>query len=151
MIEVLLLEENSDDAEFIIHNLHEANPDVYVECVSETKDVLDFVFCTGKFASRTTQQAPKLLLLDITSSQEDGLALLRILKSYARTRLLPVVVLLDAPSNNILFKVANSCIIKTPNRAQLGRAIKIIGHYWLMVNSSVDNFDMQDEQLNAEP
>jgi two-component system, response regulator len=81
MSDVLLLEHASTDAAFIMNVLKQVQPDVQIERVQDSQTVLDFVFCTGAYASHPAQNAPKLILLDVTHSVASGLEILRILKS----------------------------------------------------------------------
>jgi two-component system, response regulator len=146
MQEVLLLEHNPIDAETIISVMKQVNPSIHVEWVRTSRAALDFVFSTGTYAARTQDQAPRLILLDVTFSRTEGLDLLNILKSYARTRVLPVVILTDTPNHTAFFAQANSCIVKTSSATdseEYCRALELIGRYWLTMNKSVERLDDQ--------
>src|SRR5688572_27561638 len=103
MSEVLLLEHNPMEAEIIIDVLQQVNPDVHVEWVCNTRAALDFVFCTGSYACRNSDRPLKLILLDVTFSDIQGIELLGIMKSYAHTRILPIVVLTASRNHSTLF------------------------------------------------
>jgi two-component system response regulator len=152
MLEVLLLEHNPMDADLISNTLKHINPNVRVEWVHTPQAALDFVFCTGAYSTRTPEQAPKLILLDVTVSETQVVDLLKILKAYARTRVLPVVVLTETANNTAFFAEANSCIVKTINTEDYRCAIEIVGHYWLTMNKSIDKLidnSTQDGQIRA--
>jgi two-component system, response regulator len=139
MREVLLLEHNPIDARLIINALQQISIDICVEWVCSTRAALDYVSCTGTYASRSSDQSLKLILLDVAPSDMECIELLSMLKNYAETRILPIVVLVATRSHVPMFKQANSCIVKAADSDQLHDTVERLGRYWLTVNKSMDD------------
>src|SRR5690348_11683149 len=139
MREVLLLEHNPVDARLIINALQQISIDVCVEWVCSTRAALDYVSCTGTYASRNSEQSLRLILLDVAPTDIESMELLNMLKCYAETRILPIVVLVATRSHVPLFKQANSCIVKSSDPDQLQHTVEHLGRYWLTVNKSMDD------------
>jgi two-component system, response regulator len=137
-IEVLLVESNQSDAELGVRALKQTSPDIQVQVVNDGADALDFLFNTGEFAHRHPAQIPDLILLNLKVPVINGLEVIRILKAYARTRMIPVVVLTKSCEDREVREAyqlgANSCIRKAQSEEQFMKAIEHVGFYWLMLN-----------------
>lgn len=138
-VEVLLVEDNMSDAELTIRELkkhHMANNLVHV---INGEEALDFVFATGRFQElRVSKINPKLILLDIQMPKVNGLEVLERIKSDAKTKTIPVVILTSSKEHPDIEKCynlgANSYIVKPVNFENFSEAIKNLGFYWLLVN-----------------
>jgi CheY-like chemotaxis protein len=93
MVDILLVEDNDNDALLVIQALKRANLTNRIFVVRDGVAALDFLFCTGEFAYRRTNDQPQVILLDLNLPKIDGLEVLRRVKADARTRTIPVVVL----------------------------------------------------------
>jgi two-component system, response regulator len=134
MNEVLLVEQNAEHAQFISQIVKQAHPGAYVEVVTDGREALDFLMGTGNYSHRAGCPLPKLVLLDMNISQIKGREVLQILRAYARTRTLPVVVFTDEPNNEDLIAGANSCIVKSSNTDEFAQSLELTAKYWLMVH-----------------
>jgi two-component system response regulator len=138
-VEVLLVEDNMSDAELTIRELkkhHMANNLVHV---INGEEALDFVFATGRFQElRVSKINPKLILLDIQMPKVNGMEVLERIKSDAKTKTIPVVILTSSKEHPDIEKCynlgANSYIVKPVNFENFSEAIKNLGFYWLLVN-----------------
>src|ERR1700721_1552062 len=92
-IEILLVEDNHDDAEMTIRALTKSKIINNIVHLGDGAQALDFLFGTGKYAGRDTMQLPKLILLDLKMPKVDGMELLQKIKADGRTKKIPVVVL----------------------------------------------------------
>jgi len=90
---ILLIEDNPDDAELIRLSLQETHMLHQVVVVHDGAAALDYLFATGPYADRDPGALPALILLDLKLPKIDGLEVLRRLRAYSRTKLLPVVIL----------------------------------------------------------
>jgi CheY-like chemotaxis protein/DNA-binding XRE family transcriptional regulator len=93
MVDILLVEDNDNDALLAIQALKRAHLTNRIFVVRDGAAALDFLFCTGEFAYRRTNDHPQVILLDLNLPRIDGLEVLRRIKVDARTRHIPVVVL----------------------------------------------------------
>jgi two-component system, response regulator len=138
-VEVLLVEDNINDAELTLRELrkhHLANACYHVK---DGEEALDFIFGTGKFESiRALTAPPKLILLDIQMPKVNGMEVLEKIKTDPRTKSTPVVMLTSSkehPDIQKCYKLgANSYIVKPVNFESFTHAIKNIGFYWLLLN-----------------
>src|SRR5690242_16287212 len=99
MLELLLIETSEADAEIVIQALSRVNPDIHVEVAHDGREALDYLFGTGKYGQRDLQIQPDLILLNLHLPPLpgfSGLDVLRVVKSYARTRTIPVVILSES-------------------------------------------------------
>jgi two-component system response regulator len=138
-IEVLLVEDNLDDAELTTRELiknHLANNLFHVK---DGAEALDFVFAKGKYVGiRDIRNPPKIILLDIQMPKINGIEVLREIKSNELTKATPVIMLTSSkedPDIQKCYKLgANSYIVKPVNFEGFTKAIKNLGFYWLLLN-----------------
>ncbi len=137
-IEILLVEDNSEDIELALHALRQERLANAVHVARDGEEALDFLFCQGEFSGRRSDDAPRLVLLDLKLPKVDGLEVLRQLKSNPRTRSIPVVILTSSKEERDLAQSycngANSYIQKPVDFDQFRDTIKKAGFYWLLIN-----------------
>ena len=137
-IEVLLVEDNPDDAELALHALRRENFCNQIQVVRDGVEALDFVFCRNAYAHRRFEEPPKVVLLDLKLPKVDGLEVLRAMKADPRTKTIPVVVLTSSKEEKDLIESyhlgANSYIQKPVDIDQFRETVKQLGLYWLLVN-----------------
>jgi two-component system, response regulator len=56
-VEILLVEDNSSDAELALHALRKSKLANQIHLVRDGEEALDFLFCRGAFSSRTFDHA----------------------------------------------------------------------------------------------
>ena len=138
-VEILLVEDNPSDAELAIHALRKSKLANQIQVVRDGKEALDFLFCRGAFSGRRFETAPQLVLLDLKLPKVDGLQVLQAVKSDARTKAIPIVVLTSSIEERDLvmsYKLgANSYIQKPVNFGEFQDVVCQLGMYWLLVNN----------------
>jgi two-component system response regulator len=138
VVDVLLVEDNPDDAEFTLRALRKANVALNVAHVDNGVVALDFMFATGNYASRAGAALPRVVLLDLKIPRVDGHEVLRRIKGDMRTRLQPVVVLTSSRENRDIEESyavgANSYIVKPVEYAELINTLGALVRYWLQLN-----------------
>lgn len=81
---------------------------------------------------------PLIILLDLKLPKVDGLTILREIKSNARFRMLPVIVLTSSNLHNDIQTAyalgANSYILKAIDFDDFSKAIAMIQRYWCSLN-----------------
>jgi two-component system response regulator len=138
-VEVLLVEDNINDAELTIRELkkhHFANNLFHVK---DGEEALDFIFAAGKYAGiRNVNNSPKVVLLDIQMPKVNGIEVLQKIKSDERTKTTPVVILTSSKEDPDIQKCyalgANSYMVKPVNFERFAEAIRNLGFYWLLLN-----------------
>jgi two-component system, response regulator len=138
-VELLLVEDNINDAELTIRELkryHLANNLFHVK---DGEEALEFLFATGKYAgTRNINHTPKVVLLDIQMPKINGIEVLQQIKTDPRTKSTPVVILTSSKEDPDIQKCyglgANSYIVKPVNFERFAEAIKNFGFFWLLLN-----------------
>ena len=137
-LEILLVEDNPNDAELTLRALKKRNLANNLVHVEDGQAALDFLFGTGAHAGRDVQQQPKVVLLDLKLPKLDGIEVLRRLRADERTKLLPVVMLTSSREDRDVIETyklgANSYIVKPVEFENFSEAVSTLGMYWLLLN-----------------
>jgi two-component system, response regulator len=143
-IEILLVEDNMDDAEMTIRALkkvHLTNKLVHLENGGEA---LDFLFAKGKFENRELTNKLKVIFLDIKMPGIDGIEVLRRIKSNETTRNIPVVVMTSSGEDKDIIESynlgVNSYVVKPVHFENFAKAVSELGFYWLLTNKTPGSF-----------
>jgi two-component system, response regulator len=137
-VEILLVEDNADDAEMAVHALRKKNLANKLIHLQDGEEALDFLFGTGKFAGRDVTLRPRLILLDLKMPKVDGMQVLAKVKSNDATKKIPVVILTSSKEDPDLSKCyelgANSYIVKPVEFDSFNNAVTELGMYWMLLN-----------------
>ena len=135
---ILLVEDNPDDQKLTLRAMKLTQIPSEVIIASSRTEALDYLFRTGQHAGRGLGAMPAIILLDLKLGHESGLDLLRELRSDARTRLIPVVILTSSREEEDRLSGyelgANSYVRKPVDFNQFSETMRALGLYWLLVN-----------------
>jgi CheY-like chemotaxis protein/predicted XRE-type DNA-binding protein len=92
LVDILLVEDNSDDVELTLHAFKQARFANCVHVAGDGQEALDYLFCGGEHAARPAGR-PQIVLLDLYLPKISGLEVLRRIKADERTSRIPVVIL----------------------------------------------------------
>jgi len=138
VVEILIIEDNPNDAEMALRALKKNNLANNVLVLSDGEMALDFIFAKGKFAGRKEAPRPKIILLDLKLPKVDGLEVLKEIKSHAETKIIPVIVLTSSREESDLITSyrlgVNSYIVKPVDFDKFVDAVRDLGLYWLLLN-----------------
>jgi CheY-like chemotaxis protein len=142
-VEIVLVEDNPNDAELAMRALkanHLANKLIWLQ---DGVEALDFIFAQGRYSDRSLEDIPKVVLLDLKLPRVDGLEVLEKVKSDARTKSIPIVVLTSsAEERDIITSYnlgVNSYILKPVDFDKFVDAAKEVGLYWVLLNKPQQN------------
>lgn len=137
-IEILLVEDNPNDAELAIRVLKEHNLANNLVWAKDGAEALDFIFATGAYTGRSPDNHPKLILLDLRLPKVDGLEVLQKIKADERTKIIPVVVMTSSTEDRDVvesYKLGvNSFISKPVSFDEFIKMVSEVGLYWLLLN-----------------
>jgi two-component system, response regulator len=135
---ILLVEDNLDDQLLMRRALERNRIKNEVVVVRDGVEALDFLFATGPYQGRPTDELPQVVILDLKLPRVDGLEVLRRVRADDRTRLLPVVVLTSSKEEEDVARSyalgANSYVRKPVDFTQFTEAIRTLGLFWLLLN-----------------
>ncbi len=138
--QILLVEDNPDDAKLTLRALKKSRIANEVVVVHDGVDAMEYLQCTGKFSGRNRDMLPQVVLLDLKMPRMDGLEFLQRIRSDERTRLLPVVVLTTSSEDRDRIESyklgANSYVRKPVDFNQFVEAVQNLGLYWLVLNEA---------------
>jgi two-component system, response regulator len=137
-VEILLVEDNPNDAEMVIKALEKNKISNKIFHISDGEEALDFIFAREKYIGRKNDLKPKVILLDLKLPKVSGLEVLKALKSDPVTRIIPVIVMTTSREESDMIESyqigVNSYIVKPVDFDKFVEAIKVIGMYWLLLN-----------------
>jgi two-component system response regulator len=139
-IEILLVEDNANDAEMTIRTLKKNNLANKLLHLKDGSQALDFLFAEGNYAGREIKQTPKVILLDLKMPKVSGIEVIQKLKKDPRTMHIPIVVLTSSkedPDIKTCYALgANGYVVKPVEFDAFHQAISHLGLYWLAVNQA---------------
>ena len=137
---ILLVEDNPRDEELTLRALRKSNVLNPVVIAHDGVEALDYLFARGAYADRDPAAMPQVVLLDLKLPKVDGLEVLRAMREAPATRLLPVVVLTSSVEEQDLIRSyalgANSYVRKPVDFVEFIEAVRQLGLYWLILNST---------------
>jgi CheY-like chemotaxis protein len=137
-LDILLVEDNQDDMDLAQHALQRGKVANRIFVVRDGEEALDFLFCRGKYSTRSFEHPPKLVLLDLKLPKVDGMEVLKQVKGDIRTRTIPVVMMTSSKEERDLVASynlgVNSFIQKPVDFEQFRDVVRTIGLYWLVIN-----------------
>ncbi|MDO8319975.1 response regulator [Rhodoferax sp.] len=137
-VEVLLVEDTSEDAELTIRTLKRHGLANHMMWVKDGAAALDFLFGTGAYVGRDKTNMPRVILLDLHLPKLSGLEVLRHLKADPLTHQIPVVVLTSSTEESDMRRCyglgVNSFVSKPVEFEAFVKVVGKMGFYWLLVN-----------------
>jgi CheY-like chemotaxis protein len=137
-VEILLVEDTPEDLELALRALQKAKLTNRIQVARDGAEAIEFIFGEGAYVGRKIENGPKVILLDLKLPKIDGIEVLRRIKSDARTKTIPVVVLTSSKEQKDVVESyrlgVNSYIVKPVNFERFAEAVRDLGMYWLLLN-----------------
>lgn len=142
-VEILLVEDNDDDAEMTIRALKKNNLANGLLHLKDGVEALDYVFGEGAYKGRHVEDKPRVIVLDLKMPKIGGIEVLQKLKSDDRTKSIPIVVLTSSKEDPDIKRCyalgVNSYVVKPVEFDDFFRAISSLGFFWMIVNQPSGN------------
>lgn len=134
IVEILLVEDNPDDAGLTIRALKKHNLANNLLHLEDGEEALNFLF------SEKLKNLPRLILLDLKMPKVDGIDVLKKLKADTERKVIPVVVLTSSKEERDIIESyklgVNAYIVKPVDFEKFVDAISQIGFFWLLLNQA---------------
>jgi len=130
-LEILLVEDNPQDAEMTQRALRQHNLVNRLHWVKDGAEALEYLLANDR-------QKPKLVLLDLKMPKVDGIEVLRRMKGDASLRAIPVVIMTSSNEERDVAETyrlgVNSYIVKPVEFEAFLETVTKIGLYWVLTN-----------------
>lgn len=138
---ILLVEDNPDDELLTLRALKKNNIANQVVVARDGQEALDYLFSEGSYAGEE-KPVPEIILLDLKLPKVDGLEVLRRIRADEHTRRIPTVILTTSNEATDIEtsydRGCNSYIRKPVDFEQFLEAVRELGLYWLVLNTSAN-------------
>lgn len=139
-IEILLVEDDPNDAELSIGALRKHHLDERVHLIRDGAEALDCITEIGSETPLASLRTVKLIILDLKLTRVSGLEILKKARSLERTKLIPVVILTSSAEADDVFQCyqcgANSYVVKPMDYDKYTEVVANLGYYWIVQNHS---------------
>ena len=133
-VEILLIEDSSDDADLMARALKAGSMNLRVTVVEDGEEAMNYLRRKGPFA---TAPEPDLILLDLHLPRMTGHEVLAEIKEDASLRRLPIVIMTSSVDENdfqIAYELhANCCVSKPTDHEEFTLAVQKIEAFWRRV------------------
>jgi len=130
---ILMADDDPDDRMMMKEALDENNFSHSLQFVEDGEELLDYLHQRGKFIGQKVA-TPSLILLDLNMPKIDGREALSQIKSDARLKRIPVIILSTSRAEEDIVKTydlgVNSFISKPVHYNDLVLVAREIGNYW---------------------
>jgi Response regulators consisting of a CheY-like receiver domain and a winged-helix DNA-binding domain len=134
---ILLVEDDPKDVELTLTALDEYKLANEVVVTRDGEEALDYLYCRGKFETRSNDN-PAVLLLDLKLPKVDGLEVLQQMKSDDKLKMIPVVVLTSSHEERDMvtsYKLGvNAYVVKPVDFHEFVNAVRELGVFWAVIN-----------------
>jgi len=135
-IDVLLVEDDPDDAELMVKALRQCVHQARFTVVEDGEEAIDYLHRRGPFRDAAR---PHLILLDLHLPRKGGHEVLAEIKGDEGLRRIPVIILTgseDESDFRIAYDLhANCCVSKPSDLGEFAQTVKQIERFWLHVAS----------------
>lgn len=137
---ILLVEDNPADEALTLRALMKNKILNQITVARDGSEALEHLFGDAN----AHQELPALIILDLKLPKLDGFEVLRRIRAYERTRLIPIVILTSSnEEEDILFSYqagANAYVRKQVNYTDFVATIGTLGVFWLLISEPPPNY-----------
>lgn len=132
VVDILLVEDNPNDAELTIRALKKNNLSDNLLHLKDGEEALEFLY------SSSMNVMPKLILLDLKMPKVDGFEVLQKLKKDEQKKIIPIVILTSSKEERDLVRSynlgVNAFVVKPVEFDQYMKAIADLSAFWMIIN-----------------
>ncbi|MEM9896742.1 MAG: response regulator [Bacteroidota bacterium] len=139
-IQIVLVEDNEDDAALTMRAMKDVNLINEITWLKDGEKAVDYLLAQGNYSQRDQSKKPKLILLDLKLPKLNGTEVLQIIKENEELSQIPIVVMTSSKEDKDLQKCyelgVNSYVVKPINFSQFLKVTKEISMYWILTNQT---------------
>lgn len=137
LITILMAEDDPDDRMFSREAWEEAHISNEIRFVEDGEELLDYLYCRGKYAHPNNCPSPGIILLDLNMPKKDGREVLREIKADPNLRSIPVVILTTSKAEEDIIRSydlgVSGYITKPVTFERLIEIMRVLGQYWFQI------------------
>ena len=137
---ILIVEDNPDDEALILMALKKNGVSNDIVITHDGQEALDYLFASGKYAGRDSDDLPAVVFLDLQLPKLDGHEVLQRIRAAAKTKLQPVVILTSSDETRDRIRSydlgVNSYVCKPVDFEEFDAAVESLGKYWTRLNKT---------------
>lgn len=134
---VLVVEDNANDLELMLEALREHRLANLVEVARDGEQALQYLRREAPYSTRPPVD-PVVVLLDLKMPKVDGLEVLRVVRSEARLRSIPIVMVTSSREERDLVQSyqlgVNAYVVKPVDFQGFTDAVRQLGAFWAVLN-----------------
>jgi len=138
-VDILLVEDDENDAELTLHAFKEARLSNLITHIRNGTEALDYIFCRNHYSGRKINEHPHVILLDLNLPGANGIEVLRQIKADERTKSIHVIVLTVSQHDSDIAQCrrlgAETYIVKPVNFNRLSEVTAQLKLYWALLKS----------------
>ena len=135
---ILVVEDSPTDEALLLRALNRAGITNPIVTVKDGLEATQYLFGTGRYELRDSQESPALVLIDLNLPKIDGLEVLRRMRSDYRTKLVPVTIFTSSIEEQDLINGyslgANSYVRKPIEFSKFTKVVTQLVNYWIDLN-----------------
>ncbi|MFI5217870.1 MAG: response regulator [Bacteroidia bacterium] len=133
--DILLIEHDPFEAELTITAILQSKLTDKIHWVKDAEEAIHFIFGHGKYVGRNIARLPRIIIIDLSISQESGIEVLNIIRGNPFTKSIAVFVfsgLEESESFADAIKAGvNMCMVKANDFDEFAEKLKQeLGYYW---------------------
>ncbi len=133
-ITILMADDDEDDRLMAKEALNEAKVVNDIRFVEDGEELLDYLYCRGKYENPADAPRPGLILLDLNMPKKDGREALKDIKSDPELIKIPIVILTTSKAEEDICRTydlgVNSFVTKPVSFEGLVDVMKALTYYW---------------------
>lgn len=136
--EIVLVEDNPNDAEMMMESLSDQHMDDLVHILKNGAEAFEYFFGAPDSNHNGASRQPRVIILDLKLPKVSGLEVLKKLKTEKKTQDIPVVIFTSSDEKHDREESyrlgANSYAVKPLDSDEFARVVSEICRYWLFMN-----------------
>jgi CheY-like chemotaxis protein len=135
---ILVVEDSPSDEALLVRALKRAGITNPIVCVNDGLEAVQYLFGSGRYEYRNTDDMPAVVLIDLNLPKMDGLEVLRRMRADYRTKLVPVTIFTSSVDEQDLINGyslgANSYVRKPLDFDSFSKSVEQLVTYWVRLN-----------------